>query len=99
MHRRTKVYQVRLNLFSEDEYKEEYNVTAKRIKHVLETKFIKGLEAAIRKDIKDSKKSKADDVGKAIKRSKAISNDEEDDSAPVKATANGKGSLNVYNDM
>lgn len=99
MHRRTKVYQVRLNLFSEDEYKEEYNVTAKRIKHVLETKFIKGLEAAIRKDIKDSKKSKADDVGKAIKRSKAFSNDEEDDSAPVKATANGKGPLNVYNDV
>ncbi|CAO3689510.1 unnamed protein product [Umbelopsis ramanniana] len=88
MHRRTKVYQIRLNLFSEKEYKEEYNVSAKRIKQVLETKFIKLLEAAIRKDIKDSKKAKADDVGKAIKRSKASGNDEEDDSAPVTATVN-----------
>lgn len=90
MHKRTKVYQVRLNLFSEKEYKEEYNVTAKRIKQVLETKFIQRLEAVIRKDIKDSKKAKADDVGKAVKRSKASAgSDDEDDTAPVKATVNG----------
>ncbi|CAM0140636.1 hypothetical protein VKS41_006661 [Umbelopsis sp. WA50703] len=87
MHRRSKVYQVRLNLFSEKEYKEEYNVSARRIKEVLESKFISRLETVIRKDIKDSKKAKADDVGRAVKRSKS-NQATEDDSAPVKATVN-----------
>ncbi|KAG2223195.1 hypothetical protein INT45_011541 [Circinella minor] len=55
-YRRSKVYTIRLNLFEEQEYKEEYRVSSKRIKEVLATTFLKQLEEVIRKDIKDSKK-------------------------------------------
>jgi DNA-directed RNA polymerase I subunit RPA1 len=64
-YRRTKTYSVRLNLFNESEYNEEYRVTANRIKEVLSSTFLKDLEELIRKDIKDTKK--AEDIGKAHK--------------------------------
>lgn len=64
-YRRSKTYSIRLNLFNESEYNEEYRVTANRIKEVLSSTFLKDLEELIRKDIKDTKK--ADDIGKAHK--------------------------------
>ncbi|KAK4517294.1 uncharacterized protein ATC70_000628 [Mucor velutinosus] len=64
-YRRTKTYSIRLNLFNESEYNEEYRVTANRIKEVLSSTFLKDLEELIRKDIKDTKKM--DDIGKAHK--------------------------------
>ncbi|CAO3608899.1 unnamed protein product [Cunninghamella echinulata] len=54
-HRRSKVYTIRLNLFSGAEYSEEYNTSPNRVKKVLATSFLKDLEEAIRKDIKGRK--------------------------------------------
>ncbi|KAI8067394.1 hypothetical protein BDF21DRAFT_496279 [Thamnidium elegans] len=62
---RSKIYSIRLNLFNESEYNEEYRVTANRIKEVLSSTFLKDLEELIRKDIKDTKK--VEDISKAHK--------------------------------
>ncbi|KAI8343954.1 hypothetical protein BC941DRAFT_491756 [Chlamydoabsidia padenii] len=54
-YRRSKVYTIRLNLFPEEEYLEEYSADKNQVKKVLATAFIKTLEEAIRKDIKGRK--------------------------------------------
>ncbi|KAI8391772.1 uncharacterized protein BYT42DRAFT_642179 [Radiomyces spectabilis] len=66
-YRRSKVYTIRLNLFSEKEYSEEYRVNARRIKEVLATTFLKDLEEAIRKDIKGAKKAHTTDIAEGQK--------------------------------
>ncbi|KAI9278023.1 hypothetical protein BY458DRAFT_452613 [Sporodiniella umbellata] len=60
-YKRSKTYSIRINLFDEKEYNEEYRVSAKRVKEVVGTVFVKDLEELIRKDIKDIKK---DDISK-----------------------------------
>ncbi|KAI8982682.1 hypothetical protein BDB01DRAFT_851164 [Pilobolus umbonatus] len=67
-YRRTKVYSIRLNLFEEKEYNEQYRVSASRVKDVLSSTFIKGLEDMIRKDIKDTKKSAPEAIEKGSHR-------------------------------
>ncbi|ORE11227.1 beta and beta-prime subunits of DNA dependent RNA-polymerase [Rhizopus microsporus var. microsporus] len=64
-YKRSKTYSIRVNLFEEKEYNEEYRVSAKRVKEVLATAFLKDLEELIRKDIKDTKK--IEDISKAHK--------------------------------
>ncbi|RCI04863.1 hypothetical protein CU098_005024 [Rhizopus stolonifer] len=66
-YRRSKTYSIRLNLFNESEYKEEYRVSANKIKEVLSSTFLRDLEELIRKDLKDTKK--VDDISKAHKMS------------------------------
>lgn len=66
-YRRSKTYSIRLNLFNESEYNEEYRVTANRVKEVLSSTFLKDLEELIRKDIRDTKK--VEDISKAHKMS------------------------------
>lgn len=70
---RSKTYSIRLNLFNENEYNEEYRVSAKRVKEVLATSFLKDLEELIRKDIKDTKK--VEDIGKGHKISDTMDDD------------------------
>ncbi|OBZ87405.1 DNA-directed RNA polymerase I subunit rpa1 [Choanephora cucurbitarum] len=64
-YRRSKTYSIRLNLFNESEYKEEYRVSANKIKEVLSSTFLRDLEELIRRDLKDTKK--IDDISKAHK--------------------------------
>ncbi|KAI9488674.1 hypothetical protein BDB00DRAFT_877143 [Zychaea mexicana] len=82
-YRRSKVYTIRLNLFDEKEYEEEYRVHAKRIKEVLATTFLKQLEEVIRKDIKGSRK--VVNIAEPSKVSDSSKDSEEDDSANVAA--------------
>ncbi|KAI8987844.1 hypothetical protein BDF20DRAFT_814125 [Mycotypha africana] len=76
-YRRSKTYSIRLNLFSEKEYKEEYRVTASKVKEVLATAFLKDLEELIRRDIKDTKKM--EDIGKGHKISDAMNDENVDE--------------------
>ncbi|KAG1450609.1 hypothetical protein G6F46_007887 [Rhizopus delemar] len=64
-YRRSKTYSIRVNMFDEKEYNEEYRVSAKRVKEVLATTFLKDLEELIRRDIKDTKK--IEDISKGQK--------------------------------
>lgn len=84
-YRRSKIYTIRLNLFAEEEYKEEYCVDSKRIKEVLATTFIKELENAIRKDIKDTRKLQSADISQGHKARDDKESDVDEDSAPVQA--------------
>lgn len=70
---RSKTYSIRLNLFNESEYNEEYRVSAKRVKEVMSSTFLKDLEELIRKDIKDTKK--VEDIGKGHKVSDTMDDD------------------------
>ncbi|KAI9310913.1 hypothetical protein BX666DRAFT_2032405 [Dichotomocladium elegans] len=84
--RRSKLYSIRLNLFSEDEYQKEYRVSAKRVKEVLATTFLQGLEDSIRRDIKGSSKVQKDDIAEPSKSARPASSSEDaDDSANVAA--------------
>ncbi|CAO3624522.1 unnamed protein product [Cunninghamella blakesleeana] len=65
-HRRSKVYTIRLNLFSGEEYAAEYNTTPARVKKVLATTFLKDLEESIRKDIKGRKNTTNIAEGKKV---------------------------------
>ncbi|KAI7865933.1 hypothetical protein BDF14DRAFT_1819412 [Spinellus fusiger] len=91
---RSKVYTVRLNLFSETEYYDEYRVKASRVKDVLATSFIKELEEMIRKDIKGARKAVKDDIsqGKSIKSGKHdFEGEDEGDVAAGYESDNGDG--------
>ncbi|OAD76996.1 hypothetical protein PHYBLDRAFT_123028 [Phycomyces blakesleeanus NRRL 1555(-)] len=85
-YRRSKVYSIRLNLFSEQEYLEEYRVQASRVKEVLATTFLKDLEELIRRDIKGARKAVKEDISKG---SKMVHDKGEDSNADdsVNATA------------
>ncbi|KAI8373798.1 hypothetical protein BD560DRAFT_488983 [Blakeslea trispora] len=72
-YRRSKTYSIRLNLFNESEYKEEYRVSANKIKEVLSSTFLRDLEELIRRDLKDTKK--IDDISKAHKMTDAADDD------------------------
>lgn len=85
-YRRSKVYSIRINLFAEKEYKEEYCVSAKRIKEVLASSFIKELETAIRKHIKDSRKMQSVDIAEARKARENDVADDEDENVPANAS-------------
>ncbi|KAI9472443.1 MAG: hypothetical protein EXX96DRAFT_584119 [Benjaminiella poitrasii] len=76
-YRRTKTYSIRLNLFNENEYNEEYRVTAKKVKEVLSSSFLKDLEELIRRDLKDTKK--VEDISKAHKLSRSGDNENENE--------------------
>ncbi|KAI8137047.1 hypothetical protein BJV82DRAFT_675210 [Fennellomyces sp. T-0311] len=80
-YRRSKVYTIRMNLFKEEEYMEEYKVSAKRIKEVLATTFLKQLEDIIRKDIKDTRKVNIAEAHKVSNSAKEL-----DDSVDVTAS-------------
>ncbi|ORX57972.1 beta and beta-prime subunits of DNA dependent RNA-polymerase [Hesseltinella vesiculosa] len=54
-YQRSKIYTVRLDLFSEDEYADEYCVNKQQVKISLAYAFLPKLEEAIRKDIKGRK--------------------------------------------
>ncbi|KAI8888789.1 beta and beta-prime subunits of DNA dependent RNA-polymerase [Backusella circina FSU 941] len=77
-HKRSKTYSIRLNLFDEDDYGEEYRVTPQRVKEVLGTSFIHDLEELIRKDIKGAKKGAPEDISKAHKMGDGASADIDD---------------------
>ncbi|KAG0254618.1 hypothetical protein DFQ27_006746 [Actinomortierella ambigua] len=89
--KRQKVYAIRLNLFREDEYKEEYGVDAKAVERVIEEQFVKKLETAILRDLRRlTRKTKGEDgeIGKPSKaKDTAASNggddDNEEDAAEV----------------
>jgi DNA-directed RNA polymerase I subunit RPA1 len=83
-YHRSKTYSIRLNLFNESEYNQEYRVTASRVKEVLSTSFLKDLEELIRKDIKDTKK--VDDISKAYKMTSAAAGNDANEDADAVAT-------------
>ncbi|KAG0242760.1 hypothetical protein BGX31_011589 [Mortierella sp. GBA43] len=70
-HKRLKVYSIRLNLFREEEYKEEYGVSAKDVEDVIEQQFVKKLETAILRDVRrvfrKTKGTSEDEIGKPSK--------------------------------
>jgi DNA-directed RNA polymerase I subunit RPA1 len=76
-YRRSKMYTIRLNLFPESEYKEEYLASKKQVKKVLATGFLKDLEEAIRKDIKGRKVTNIAEGRKVASASKEASMNED----------------------
>lgn len=76
-YRRSKVYTIRLNLFPESEYKDEYLANKKQVKKVLATGFLKDLEEAIRKDIKGRKAANIAEGRKVASASKEASMNED----------------------
>ncbi|KAG0167267.1 hypothetical protein DFQ28_004559 [Apophysomyces sp. BC1034] len=84
-YHRSKVYSIRLNLFSEEEYSEEYCVKARRVKEVLATAFLKDLEEAIRKDIKGTKKAQVVDIAEGRTAREDNTNFNEDEGADAAA--------------
>ncbi|CDH49468.1 dna-directed rna polymerase i complex largesubunit nuc1 [Lichtheimia corymbifera JMRC:FSU:9682] len=86
-YQRAKVYSIRLNLFSEKEYREEYRVNAQRVKEVLATTFLKGLQDAIKRDIKGARKDHTEDISAPSKeRDDNGGSADLDDSQAVEAT-------------
>ncbi|KAG0223526.1 hypothetical protein BGW41_005462 [Actinomortierella wolfii] len=93
--KRQKVYAIRLNLFREDEYKDEYGVDAKAVERVIEEQFVRKLETAIVRDLRRltrKTKDEGEQIGKASKVKDAVAsgnNDEGDDAEVSRHDAGG----------
>ncbi|KAI8069916.1 hypothetical protein BC940DRAFT_17801 [Gongronella butleri] len=77
-YQRSKIYTVRLELFDEKEYAEEYRVNKQQVKVSLAYAFLPKLEEMIRKDIKGRKMHNIAEGHKALDDARDVAMEEED---------------------